>query len=93
MKKICIAALLLSFASVSADAQQMICLEADQVKEAMAKAKEEMVFSGMSLQNAPIVVYAGKKSYSIFIISEDSKFCTGPALNGVVFKLNLGIPL
>lgn len=93
MKEICIAALFLCFASVSADAQQLICLEADQVKEVMDKAKEEMIFSGMSLQNSPIVVYAGKQSYSIFLLSEDSKFCTGPALNGVVFKLNLGIPL
>jgi len=88
-----LALLCLCVFSTNAIAQQMICLEKDQVESVMEKNNEKLLLSGMSLQNAPIVIYAGPKSYSIFILTEDSKLCTGPALNGVVFKLNLGIPL
>ncbi|NCW69140.1 MAG: hypothetical protein EBV86_11340 [Marivivens sp.] len=99
MRKLLLALFALSFVvyytSKDSEAQNsgLFCLPLEDAINLNKQNKQQLVFSGINLNNQPFELWASEESYTLIVLFPDGTACSSLNLMGHTLANNIGKPL
>ena len=99
MRKLLLALFALSFVvyytskDTKAETNGLFCLPLEDAINLNKENKQQLVFSGINLNNQPFELWASKESYTLIVLLPDGNACSSLNLMGYTLDNNIGKPL
>ena len=99
MRKLLLALFALSFVvyytskDVKAEDNNLFCLPLEDFINLNKQNKQQLVFSGINLNNQPFELWASKESYTLLVLLPVGNACSSFNLMGYTLDNNIGKPL
>jgi hypothetical protein len=78
---------------VEAQTGGLLCMPKQEAENYARQNGQQLVFSGINLENVPFELWASDKTYTTFVLLPDGSACFSPSFIGYTLANNTGDPV